>query len=271
MALSENSVIVNGIKINLLEKPGSGLGMLMVHGNSSSAQAFRGVLESPSMDGIRCLAIDLPGHGASDSLESHALPALVDHLVAIARTLGMESSVLVGHSLGGHLLMDALPKLPNTRGLCVFGAPPLSKPPRLDLAFLPNPAASTLFKSTVSDEELQALKVACLYQGSVGPGFESDFRRARPKVREELGQSLMALELQDEIGILKSLRFPVAILHGERDALINPQFYAKAELPMPWRGEVQIVQGSAHYPHAENPQAVAALLSAYYADLSAQK
>ncbi len=50
-----------------------------------------------------------------------------------------EEAVLVGWSLGGHVVLEAAEQLPGVTGLVLFGAPPVSGPAGLRPADLPNP------------------------------------------------------------------------------------------------------------------------------------
>lgn len=94
-------------------------------------------LGGPLAERWRLVALDLPGSGR---LESYCFSTLRDIVVGLARELGCEDAVFVGHSLGGHLLLEAAPHLPRARGFVILGTPPIGTPPLMDQAFLPTPA-----------------------------------------------------------------------------------------------------------------------------------
>jgi pimeloyl-ACP methyl ester carboxylesterase len=81
----------------------------------------------------RLIAIDLPGHGASaraaDPASNYTLPGYADVLLELSERLGAEQSVFVGWSLGGHVILEAAPRLLAASGLLIIGAPPVSCPP----------------------------------------------------------------------------------------------------------------------------------------------
>ena len=60
-------------------------------------------------------ALDLLGFGLSDKPAdaSYALPAQADIVCALIKSLGIEETVLIGHSMGGVIVADAVAKLPD--------------------------------------------------------------------------------------------------------------------------------------------------------------
>ncbi len=62
----------------------------------------------------RVVAIDLAGHGASGvGRIAWTMPAFGDDVVAVVEQLGLERSVLVGHSMGGDVVVEAALRLGN--------------------------------------------------------------------------------------------------------------------------------------------------------------
>lgn len=84
---------------------GSGPTVLFVHGLDSDADVWTPVIER--LPDHTCVAIDLPGHGASpvsDDPADYERSALLDDLDSVIADLA-GPVVLVGHSLGGYLGM----------------------------------------------------------------------------------------------------------------------------------------------------------------------
>ena len=65
------------------------------------------------------VAVDLAGHGASGvGRDSWTMPAFGEDVVAVVEQLGLEDMVLVGHSMGGDVIVEAALRLPGrVRGL----------------------------------------------------------------------------------------------------------------------------------------------------------
>jgi len=92
--------------------PGSGrLPVLLLHGFTGSVEAWGGpVLEGLAAAGRRVLAVDLPGHGASDAPRdpaAYAMEAQLDALQEALGALGAERAVWIGYSMGGRLALGA--------------------------------------------------------------------------------------------------------------------------------------------------------------------
>jgi pimeloyl-ACP methyl ester carboxylesterase len=62
----------------------------------------------------KVVAIDLAGHGESGvGRQAWTMPAFGDDVVAVVEELGLESTVLIGHSMGGDVIVDAALQLPD--------------------------------------------------------------------------------------------------------------------------------------------------------------
>lgn len=79
---------------------GEGPAALFVHGLCTSGALWRGVIED--LKGTsRCVAADLPGHGASPARPDMSVPALADALAELCDSLGLGQVDLVGNDTGG--------------------------------------------------------------------------------------------------------------------------------------------------------------------------
>jgi len=70
-------------------------------------------------DRYRVVAVDLAGHGESGAgRNSWTMPAFGDDVVAVVDKLGLDDAVLVGHSMGGDVIVEAALRLGDrVRGL----------------------------------------------------------------------------------------------------------------------------------------------------------
>lgn len=96
------------INIHVLQTgPADGMPVLFVHGNVSSATFWeRTMLSLP--DGYRGLALDLRGYGETEALPVDATQGLgdmVEDVRALVQTLNLDSYHIVGHSMGGGIVM----------------------------------------------------------------------------------------------------------------------------------------------------------------------
>jgi len=87
--------------------------IVFVHGWTCDRTHWR--FQIPEFRGsYRVVAIDLPGHGASGrNRDSWSIEALADDVATVVRGLKLEKVVLVGHSMGGFVVLAAASRLPG--------------------------------------------------------------------------------------------------------------------------------------------------------------
>ncbi len=214
---------------------------------------------------FRLYAIDLPGHGQSedavDPTATYSLPGYARVVVAAAQQLGITDAVFVGWSLGGHILLEAGPQLPDAAGFCIFGTPPLDSMAAMAKGFLPDPAMGILFQQDLSDEEIR-MRVAGMFQpgAQLPPVFIEDVRRSDGRFRTALLNSLSTIGFLDEVQVVGTLAQPLAVIHGGRERLVNGEYIASVPMPTLWRGAVQTIAEASHTPQWETPAQFDALL-----------
>jgi pimeloyl-ACP methyl ester carboxylesterase len=243
--------------------------VILVHGNSASSLTFQAQLEGDLGQKYHVVAIDLPGHGESDQAADPAgtyhMPGYAAVVADVAKQLNMEDAVLVGWSLGGHIVLEAHNLLPKAAGFVIFGTPPLAFPPDMDNAFLPNPAMGAAFAPELTQEQMEGFAAACLASDSpldLAP-LVADIARTDGRARATMAASIAPDGYEDEVNIVKNLDRPLAILHGEQEQLVNGAYISGLEMPTLWRGAVQLIAGSGHTPQMEAPEEFSALISAF--------
>ncbi|MDQ2742620.1 MAG: 2-succinyl-6-hydroxy-2,4-cyclohexadiene-1-carboxylate synthase [Chloroflexota bacterium] len=104
-------VSANGSCLNV-ERCGEGEPLVLLHGFTGSAATWRDFQNLP----FQSIAIDLPGHGKSDSLanpERYRLDRLADDLLACLDAERVDRFHLLGYSLGGRVAMHLALQAPN--------------------------------------------------------------------------------------------------------------------------------------------------------------
>ena len=90
--------------------------LLLLHGNSSSSKIFRHMLDSPTLTNqYRVIAFDYPSHGASSNAlnleRDYTQRGYAELAVHILKHLRVDSVVVMGWSLGGHVALEMVPLL----------------------------------------------------------------------------------------------------------------------------------------------------------------
>jgi pimeloyl-ACP methyl ester carboxylesterase len=100
---NDRFVTVDGLNTRYLEE-GSGVPALMLHGSSlgSSADVFRRNLRALGTQGIRAIALDLPGFGKSDPSADVGGGYRRKFILRFMDALGLERVALIGHSSSGN-------------------------------------------------------------------------------------------------------------------------------------------------------------------------
>jgi 2-succinyl-6-hydroxy-2,4-cyclohexadiene-1-carboxylate synthase len=241
--------------------------VLFLHGFMGSSQDWRDVVSA--LDGrYRCLAVDLPGHGASLGLshECYTIEGATRALLALLDKLDIRRPVLVGYSMGGRLaLYLALRHPERCAGLFLESASPGIEDPeerqarreadegkarRLESGdletFLADWYRQPLFASLSRHEGLVEAMIAVRAHNDPG----------------ELARSLRGMgdqpSLWTELGVL---RVPALVVIGELDAKYADIAARMASLNSHMRAA--IVPGAGHNVRLEAPEAYLALLESF--------
>lgn len=228
--------------------------LVFVHGWSCDRSYWAGQLEPFSRE-FRVVAIDLAGHGESGlGRESWTIPAFGGDVAAVVDALDLERVILIGHSMGGDVIVEAARRLPGR----VDGLVWIDVYKRLGTARAP--------------EELEALMAPLradfkngartFVRGMFPPGADqslvervvADMSEAPPAVA--LGAAKSAWTFEEELtGALLELKLPVVAINPA-----DPP--SDAESLKRYGVEVVLMSGVGHFPMMENPVGFNALLKA---------
>lgn len=231
--------------------------ILSCHGNSTSADMFFPLFELALAREYRLISISLPGHGGSEwcqDVAAYSMRNLARLIADIAKSLDAERLILCGHSLGGHLMTEALPRLPQVRALMLISSPPLSQA-TLPLTFKPDPTQGSLFAREVDDGQVRAFAGSIVRPERVSPArlevLIRSIKSTDPEFRPALGGSVAAGEFGDEVQVLREATIPIAVVGGAEDPFIRPEAYAALTAGQLWRGQPFVFPAAGHSPHLE--------------------
>lgn len=247
---------IDNCEIQVNQSKTEGIPVVFIHGNSLSAKTFEKQLNNDLLKDYRLIAFDIQGHGESKKAnkpeKQYCVPAYIETLLGVINKLKIKNPIIVGHSLGGHIAINALSKIPDTKGLVIFGTPPFKLPPEMDKAYFPVPEIGLAFKPNLSDDEAFALAKVFCNNNETAEFLKTEILKTDPMARAYLGQSMATGELFDETKILEKYDKPVAIFHGENDTAVNPNYFNDLNIPTLWESKVQIIEKSGHSVQYEN-------------------
>ena len=100
----------DGVRLHYLDWPGEGEVLLLLHGGALSAHTFDLLALALGGD-VRCIALDMRGHGLSDWADQYPIDRFAADVVELTDDLGLAAIHVAGMSLGGCVAGHAAPLL----------------------------------------------------------------------------------------------------------------------------------------------------------------
>lgn len=200
----------------------------------------------------RAIALDLPGHGASSKATDGSVADLASALIATLNGLGITKAVLVGHSLGAAIALEASRADPGRVARLVLVCP-AGLTAQINTSYIDGFIAADRRK--MLEPVLQMLFTD---KGLVTREMADDI--IKYKRLDGVGTALDAIATQsfqdgrqkvDYRSLLASTTMPVSIIWGENDEIIVPPSTA-ALAP----ATVHMVPNAGHMPHMEQSTVV---------------
>lgn len=94
----------DGRAVHYVDTGGGGTPLVLVHGWACDASFWTGQVE-PMSARCRVIVVDLPGHGRSEAVLPCTQDAMAGAVLAVMDRAGVERAVLVGHSMGGSVIL----------------------------------------------------------------------------------------------------------------------------------------------------------------------
>ena len=261
---------------------GSGPALLLLHGFTGSGRSWEGGLaEAATSSGFRVIAPDLPGHGGTtwradnaDNADNEADPGepsraaiemVADDLVELLRVLGHDGAHVVGYSMGARVALRLAISHPACVRSLVLEAPSAGIEDAADRAA--RRSADDALARTLERDGIESFVDA--WERTPVLGGEA---RLAPPVRARLREIRLA---HVPTGLAASLRSAgqgaMRPLHGRLAEVIAPTLVVLgADDPVRDRAAVvaagipgarlAVIDGAAHAPHLEAPDAFCRLV-----------
>lgn len=271
-------LLIHGRRLAYREAGGDGPTVLLVHGITNSSRTWTPVTERLAEHGLHVLAPDLPGHGDSQRRRGdHSLGATASILRDFLSVVDVERLTLVGHSLGGGIVMQFSYQFPEAvQRMVLVSSGGLGREVSLAVRAATLPFAEQVIGVGASWPMTRAAGLVGGALGRVGlmPGgdFEeimegltslSDRERRQAFVRTARsvitprGQRVLA---EDKLYLAAGI--PTLLVAGARDSVI-PAEHTRAAGRLAPRSRLEIFEESGHFPHLEEPDRFADLVAAF--------
>jgi len=269
---TERTIETSHAAIAVRISQGSGLPVVLLHGNSGSKEAFRHQMDGTPGEQYQLVAVDLPGHGASgnarDPLRTYSIPGYADAVLEVLAELGLKRAAVFGWSLGGHVGIDMIQRFPGMAGLMISGTPPVRATPESVMGgFKPNPAVALFGQERLSAEEMDIFARG-VYGAADAPVFRDALARTDGQARRLMIESLFTGHTADQRQIVETTDVPLAIVDGERDPFVNLDYIAGLAIPSLWEKHCFILREAGHAAFLTHPDRFNPIFERFVADVA---
>jgi pimeloyl-ACP methyl ester carboxylesterase len=250
--------------------------VVFVHGGQHDHSVW--ILQSRYLahHGFAVLAVDLPGHGRSAGPALESVEAMAERLAQVLEPLGNKRFVLVGHSMGSLISIEAARRLgARVAGIALCGT-----------AF-PMRVSDELLSATRNDPDT-ALEMINVWShrpsigpfaarpGNPGPGFSIVWENLRlmQRIARTNGRNVLPTDFAacnnygGGIDAMKALHCPVLFVLGTADSMTAPKF-ARSLIEAAANGRVVQLPDTGHAMMAENPEGVRRALADFARSVTA--
>lgn len=248
-----------------------------------------GTTTGDATDALRIAAVDLRGYGSSDKTpRGYDLTTAASDMCGVIRGLGHSNALVVGHGEGGLIAWTMAAHEPDrVRGLVTLAS---AHPRVVTRSALLHPVSqwtrlrSTLFAQLPRLPERRLLrrdaqKIAHVFRSEVAPGFRdtevcarhAELRREAMQVDKvahlscEYRRWTVRSRFRPEGGhfdrtLPNHTRAAVVCVDGSMDRAYNPTIAKHSAARGGDGSRAVVVYGVGHFPHIEDPQAIAKIL-----------
>jgi pimeloyl-ACP methyl ester carboxylesterase len=242
---------------------GSGANTLVfIHGFLDDSSFWQSTIQALEARNLSAVTIDLPGMGkAADDPGPFSLDRLAQAVASVVDAVG-RSTVLVGHSMGAQVAELVARLRPRQIAVLVL----LTPVPLGGLA-VPEVAASALRKPDGNPEAHRELRIkfsSHLMAADLDHALEVE-AKVRPETRAALFD---AWSRGHDAGLVPSVvNVPVLIISGADDPFVTRELLTTTIFPRFRRARSASISSAGHWPHLEQPVAVARAIDGFLAQI----
>lgn len=253
-----------------VQEAGSGPTVVLLHGAGGATHSWRGLFPL-LMAGFHVIAVDLPGHGFTQSgaRQRSGLEDMTIDLSSLIANQGWQPTALIGHSAGAAIALNLAARLdtPDLRIITLNAA--LSNFdgvagwlfPKLAKLLAVTPFTADVFAATASSSSSVARLIGGTGSTLSPEGIALYQRLVSDRTHVDGTLSMMSQwSLDGLLPRLDQIEAPVLLITGDRDRTVAPEVSRRAAKRLK-RAELHSLPGLGHLMHEEDPQAVARLIT----------
>jgi pimeloyl-ACP methyl ester carboxylesterase len=233
---------------------GQGQAIVLLHGFLENAAIYTGFAKALSQR-YKVVLIDLPGHGASESLGYvHTMDLMADAVDEVIKSLGIRKIILAGHSMGGYVALAYAEKhIKKIKGVLLIHS-----------------TANSDSEEKINDRN-RAIKVVQRYRQRYleeslkklfRPGFSEELpkafsymvKMADKTTTQGIIAALEGMKIRKDYEIVLSfISFPIGFIIGKQDQLIPYEKLLHLST-LPANSYVKLIDNCGHVSMIEAPE-----------------
>ena len=268
--VTEGRIAVGGVSTRVLQAgpPSAREAIVFVHGSPNSARDWDDLVARNGRF-ARTVAVDIPGYGKSDKVapQVQTTDGAAAYIQGVLERLGIQRAVLVLHDFGGiwGLQWAVKHKRSLLGAVLIDGGVLIDYIPHPLAVVWATPGAGELQMASTTRSTWQANMRATnppsmpdSFINRVYDDYDRATRCAALRYYRSSSQTFMTLG-RDQAAALKPLNLPALVIWGRQDPFIPPDQAQKQREAFP-RARIEILDGSGHWAHVDNPKRVRELV-----------
>ncbi|AMA71405.1 MULTISPECIES: alpha/beta fold hydrolase [Aneurinibacillus] len=205
------------------------LPFVLIHGAGGTKAKFRGLVER--MDGVSCIALDLPGHGENTNMRCKSIEEYADW---VSGQIGGQDVIVVGHSMGGMIGIEMASRNPNVKGLV------------LDASHYEMPVHPKILEELVAGSFPEFLFKASYGKETPIELWEEEREQLSWVETSIVHDDFFACNQYKGEDTFKQLNIPILAVYGSEDKLLPKGALEKA-VAANTNVQTRVIEGAGHY------------------------
>lgn len=224
-----------------------------IHGAGGNRDSWIPLMRNLAGQGVSCLALELPGHGASGVAQISDVEEYSRYVVQFLEAKRLKSVYLTGHSMGGAVaLASVMSHAELLKGVILIGS---GAKLRVKDSILEGVKSD--FRKTVDEI------IGYAFSPAADPSLIQEGTRGLLRCNmDTMHNDFIACDRFDVLSELESITTPALILCGEDDLLTPPKYSQFMSEKIP-NAKLTIVPQSGHMVMLEQPGVVGGLITQF--------